>query len=161
MFTAAQFFLFGWFFLSRYPTALTSQRSWGLEGNLSFLFQCLGSTHDLLQSSKEIRSLLQLCCLYHSKLWLTPLYWAVLSAHPIGLASSICWVLLLQLGFTDSLTYALFIGPSLSCSSWHRHAFKTSTTWVILTWDQVQLQHKVQSWLSLEHSFYVLSENTS
>ena len=40
-------------------------------------------------------------------------------------------------------------------------AFKTSTSWVILTYYQVQLQHELQPWLSLEHSFSVLSENTS
>ena len=51
--------------------------------------------------------------------------------------------------------------PSLSCSSWHLHAFKTSTTWVTLTHYQVQLQHEVQPWLSLEHSFFVRPENTS
>jgi len=39
--------------------------------------------------------------------------------------------------------------------------FKTSTTWVTLTHYQVLLQHAVQPWLSLEHSLFVLSENTS
>jgi hypothetical protein len=29
---------------------------------------------------------------------------------------------------------------------------------VILTLGKVQLQHKVQAWLSLEHSFFLLSE---
>ena len=41
------------------------------------------------------------------------------------------------------------------------HAFKTSTTWVTLAHYQVQLQHEVQPWLSLEHNLLVLSENTS
>jgi hypothetical protein len=41
------------------------------------------------------------------------------------------------------------------------NAFKTSTTWVTLTHYQVLLQHKVQHWLSLEHSLFVLSENIS
>jgi hypothetical protein len=36
----------------------------------SFLFQCLGSTHDLWSPPKELASLLQLCPLYHSKLML-------------------------------------------------------------------------------------------
>jgi hypothetical protein len=35
------------------------------------------------------------------------------------------------------------------------------TTWVILTYDQLQLQQEVQPWLFLEHSFFVLSENFS
>lgn len=37
----------------------------------------------------------------------------------------------------------------------------SSTTWVIFTHYKVQLQHKVQPWLSLEHNFFVLSENIS
>ena len=37
----------------------------------------------------------------------------------------------------------------------------TSTTWVIHKQYQVQMKHEVQSWLSLEHSFFVLSENIS
>jgi hypothetical protein len=57
--TATNFPFLGWFysllaaFLSRYPMALTSRTSWGLQGNFSFLFQCLESTRDLLDSSKE------------------------------------------------------------------------------------------------------------
>ncbi len=47
-----------------------------------------------------------------------------------------------------------------SAASWPLHAFKTSTTWVTLTHYQVPLQG-VQPWLSLEHSLFVLSENTS
>jgi hypothetical protein len=39
------------------------------------------------------------------------------------------------------------------------HAFKTSTTWVTLTYYQVQPQHKVQPWLSLEHSLCVLRKH--
>jgi hypothetical protein len=38
---------------------------------------------------------------------------------------------------------------------------QTNTTWVILTHYQVQLQHELQPWLSLEHGIFVLSENNS
>ena len=49
--------------------------------------------------------------------------------------------------------------PSLSCSPGFLHAFKTIL--VILIHYQDQLQHEVQPWLSLEHGFFVLSENAS
>ena len=62
--------------------------------------------------------------------------------------------------FTNELLWLLTV-PSLSCISWPLCAFKTSTTWMTLTHCQVQLQHEVQSWLSLKHSFFMLSENTS
>ena len=58
--------LLGWFhsllaaFLSMYPMALAFRKSWGLQG---LLFQCLGSTHDLLGSSKGLASLLSLALL--------------------------------------------------------------------------------------------------
>ena len=41
------------------------------------------------------------------------------------------------------------------------HTYKSSTTWMILTHYQVQLQHEARPWLSLEHNFSVYSENTS
>jgi hypothetical protein len=62
--------------------------------------------------------------------------------------------------FTNGLQRSLTM-PSLSCSSWPLHAFKNSTTWVTLTYYQVQLQPEVQPWLSLEHSFFVLPEKNS
>jgi hypothetical protein len=56
----------------------------------SFLFQCLGSTHDLLDSSKGLASLLQLCTLYQSKVRLIhSTSVTVLGDHPMVLASSI------------------------------------------------------------------------
>ena len=52
-------------------------------------------------------------CITLSSGWLHSTSAAVRPAHPMGLASSKCWVLLLQLGFTDSLIYAPFMVPSL------------------------------------------------
>ena len=51
---------------------------------------------------------------------------------------------------------------NLSCSPWLLHAFKTSTTCVTLPRDQVQLPTwGTTIWLPLEHSFSMLSGNTS
>jgi hypothetical protein len=81
----------------------------------NFLFQCLGSTHDLLCSSEELASLLQLYSLKHSKLRLTNFTAAAaLGDHLMALASPKHWSLLLQLGFTNNLSQALFMVPSLN-----------------------------------------------
>jgi hypothetical protein len=55
-------------------------------------------------------------------------------------------------GLSQSQASAILHGPFMPS--------KTSTIWVTLTHHQVQLQHGVQPWLSLEHSFFVLSEDT-
>jgi hypothetical protein len=79
------------------------------------MFQCLGSTYDLLGSSKGLASLLQLCPLEHSKLRMihSTVTAAVLGDHPMVLASPIHWGLLLQRGFTYRLSQALLMVPSL------------------------------------------------
>jgi hypothetical protein len=43
---------------------------------------------------------------------------------------------------TSTMPFHGLTVPSLSCSVWSLHAFKTSTTWVTLTHYQVQPQHK-------------------
>ena len=58
----------------------------------SFLCQCLGSTLDLLGSSKGLVSLLQLClCCTLSSGWSIPTETAVLGDLPMVLASPIHW----------------------------------------------------------------------
>ena len=117
MLTRTKFSLLGYFyfliaaFLSRYTTALSSNIL-GSPRQLqcySFLFQCLGSTHDLLGSSKGLGSHLQHSCSTIGSGWLYPTTAAVLGGHPIVLASPLLWGLLLQLGFTNSLSEALFM----------------------------------------------------
>ena len=70
-----------------------------------FLFQCLGFILDLLGTYKGLGSLFQLCPLYHSKLMLIhSTSAAILGCYPMLLASPNLWSLLLQLGFTNSLS---------------------------------------------------------
>lgn len=51
--------------------------------------------------------------------------------------------------------------PNLRYSPWPLHASKTSTIFVPLKLAKFNCQPKVQPWLPLEHSFCVLSGNTS
>jgi hypothetical protein len=55
-----------------------------------------------------------------------------------------------SLGSHNANPQLLFMAPS---------CFKTSTTWDILTHFQVQLQHKVQPWITLEHSLCALRKH--
>lgn len=66
-----------------------------------------------------------------------------------------------NLDCTNGLSWSLTV-PSLSCSTWPFLDFKPSTPWGnLLTHYQVQLQYKTQPFSSLEHSFIIVSENTS
>ena len=61
--------------------------------------------------------------------------------------------------FTNGHPWPL-TGPSSSCSSCCLHAFKTRTTWEILTHYQVQSQHEIQPWLSLWNTASLCSQKT-
>lgn len=57
---------------------------------LSLFFQCLGSTHNVLGSSKGLRSLLQFCHLWRSRPWLNPLHYYCYSwgsSHSTGISN--------------------------------------------------------------------------
>lgn len=75
--------------------------------------------HDLLGSSKNLGhfSSSSLCSTSGSG-WLHSNVAAVPGGHPMVLTSPICWSLLMQLGFTNNLSEALFIVSSLSFFAW-------------------------------------------
>ena len=50
---------------------------------------------------------------------------------------------------------------SISSSPWSRHAFKPMPSGWLLHITKSSYQHEIQPWLSLQHSFSVLSGNTS
>lgn len=139
-------------------------KSWGLQGNYNITSSCSTGwdLHMIFCTPQKKVGDFSSSFLYSTlgSGWLHSTAVAVLSAHPMGLTPSICWVFLLEQGCTAFLSNTLFIVPCLSCSTWHLHAFETKTTWVVLTHDQVQKHHKVQLWVSLEHSIFVLPENT-
>jgi hypothetical protein len=105
------------------------------------MFSDLRFTHHLVSSSKGTGhfSSFVLCNTHSFSSRLQLLYSTfsgALGSHPMVLGSPKCRHLFLQLActFTHSLYWALFRDsstatmPSLSCSPWPRHAFKTTTT---------------------------------
>ena len=95
-------------FLSRYPKALASLTSWGLQVNFNFTVSCsnIFDSHMIIWappkgwhyfSSSALCNTLGSSYLHFNTA-------AVLGGHFMVLASSICWGLLLQLGFTNSLS---------------------------------------------------------
>ena len=133
-------------------------KSWGLQGNYNITSSCSTGwdLHMIFCTPQKKVGDFSSSFLYSTlgSGWLHSTAVAVLSAHPMGLTPSICWVFLLEQGCTAFLSNTLFITPCLSCSTWHLHAFETNTTWVFVTHDQVQKHHKVQLWASLEHSIF-------
>ena len=145
LFTEAQFFLLDRFYSIPEQVSHSSNisKSWGPKGNFNITASFNIQYPHMIFSAPPKRlghfSSSALCITLISG-WLHSPVPSVPAAHPMVLASSGCWVLL-QLGLTDSLRFAQSIVSSLTCSTWQLHAFKTSTTWVILTHDQVQLHH--------------------
>ena len=118
--------------------------SWGLQDNFNIpsSFNVQDSQMIISAPSKWLghfsSSALSITLSYGSLHSTSP---SVLATHPRVLVSSVGWVLLLQLGLTHSLPYVYSMVPNLSCSACQLHTFGTNTTWVILTHDQVQLNH--------------------
>jgi len=176
--------------------ALASQTSLGLQGNFNVTASCINvwDPHMIFWAlpkgwhlfySSALGSTLKLRLIHSTAT-------ANQGGHPVVLSSAIHWGLLLQLGFTYSLSGSpygtkpqfLCMTPSLSWAvcqlqlrfhlwpSMISHSAKPQQLLFMtpsnqyhlgdtLTHYQVQLQQEVQTWLSLEHRFFVLLENTS
>ena len=110
-------------------------KSWGLQGNYNITSSCSTGwdLHMIFCTPQKKVGDFSSSFLYSTlgSGWLHSTAVAVLSAHPMGLTPSICWVFLLEQGCTAFLSNTLFIVPCLSCSTWHLHAFETNTTWYL------------------------------
>ena len=116
--TATNCFFLGWFHsVSSIPMALVSRKSWGLQGSFNVTASCFN------------------VCDPHMIFWTPPKGWRHFSSsaccitlssgdplhchccfcdQPKILAYPIHWGLLLQLGFTNRLSYAFFMIPSFN-----------------------------------------------
>ena len=147
LFTGAQSVLFAWLYSTPEQVSYSSNisKTCHLQGNFNTTVSSFNvwGPHMII-SAPPIRLghiLSSALCITLSSCWLHSTVPAALAAHHMVLANSGCWVLLLQLGLTHSLPYACSMVPMLSCSAWELHELKISTTFVILTHDQVQLHH--------------------
>ena len=147
LFTGAQSVLFAWLYSTPEQVSYSSNisKTCHLQGNFNttaFSFNVRGP--HMIISAPPIRlgpfSRSALCSTL-SSCWLHSTVPAALAVHSMVLANLGCWVLLLQLDLTHSLAHACSMVPMLSCSAWELHELKISTTFVILTHDQVQLHH--------------------
>ena len=150
LFNAAEYFLFEWFLLpeSSFPEQLfhssNISKFWSLQDNFNIpaSFTVRDSQMIISSPSKWLGHISgSVLCNTLSSGWLHSTAPSVLATYPMILLSSVGWVFLLLLGLIHSLPYAYSMVPSLRCSPWQLHTFKTSRTWVILIHDQVHLPH--------------------